>query len=98
MKDSGKSCKDAIICIKNYLISRRLKNKKISQVWNQTKTYLTDDERSLVVLLFKMMSNMGLEIDKDAYLDIVNADLSSMIEMKDFECVTMSVVDLVLKK
>ena len=44
------------------------------------------------------MSNIGLGLQKNVCLDIINSVLKSRIDYKDFNLATMSVLDLLLKK
>ena len=75
LKQSTRPCEEAVYCIKKYLVSRKGENTAQVNNLNKSKKYLTDDEESLVVSLTKMMSNMGLGIEKDTCLEIINACL-----------------------
>ena len=53
---------------------------------------LTSDEVKLLVQTCKLMFSMGLGIDPDTCLDIVNAIISKIIEQKHFWSVCRGVV------
>ena len=58
---------------------------------------LTDDEIALVVNTCKELSSMGLGIDEDTCLHVVNTILSERIELKKFKPVTRGVVSRIIK-
>ena len=59
---------------------------------------LTGDEIDLVVSTCSELSTMGLGIDEDTCLDVINTILSERINQKDFDEVTRDVVRRLLKK
>lgn len=81
---------------------QHLKTKKL-KVIEHTKSLvkmnkvLTDDKVALVVHTCKELSVMGLGIDKNTCLQVVNTILSERIDVKDFQEVTAGVVTHLLR-
>ena len=98
MKDEGKPWHCAMNAIKKHLNHRGEKSKNHLYKMSSSNRYLTNDEEKLVINMAKLMSTIGLGLEKQICLDIINAIIQSRIEMKDFKPATMSVLDLMIKK
>ena len=81
----------------NHLFKKKeAADEQIKQVHENNKV-LTEDEVALVVSTCKELSTMGLGIDEDTCLRVVNGIIQERVDKKDFLEVTRIVVSRILK-
>ena len=78
----------------------RVKKEKLNtplEYLHKGNKYLTDDEIEVLVNIAKLLGTMGMGIDRQVCLDIVNAIIQARIDRKNFKYVTKSVVEWMLR-
>ena len=68
--------------IQDYFSERKIVHKAQLKKISEDNSVLTDDEQMLVVKTCQLLSNMGLGIDWDTTLEVVNGVLAFRIEKK----------------
>ena len=84
--------------IQEYFSRRKIGQKSHLEKMIEDNSVLTDDEEMLVVKTCQLLSNMGLGIDRDTTLEVVNGILACRIEKKCFTPVTRGVITRLIKK
>ena len=82
----------------NYLVFRNNRLKKNVTKLHEENQYLTEDEEKTVVELCSLLSAMGLGMDVDTYLHVINGILKARVDEKDFVEATPKVVSRLLCK
>ena len=99
MKEKRKPLEFAISTLKLHLNVRKENLKASRNKLHESNEFLTEDETKLVINVAKLLRHMGMGmgIDSQIFLDIVNAVLGVRVQEKDFNMVTKSVVQRMLK-
>ena len=94
MKDNGESVDVAMKQLRLYLYQHKEKLKSSLDCLHADNEFMTEDETKLVINVAKLLGHMGMGIDTQVCLYIVNALLCVGFQEKDFQNVTKSVVKM----
>ena len=96
LRQNGASKSFALHRLLSHLDAKKKKSNEQLKNIHEGNKVLTDDEISLLVSTCKELSTMGLGIDEDTCLNVVNAILAERIELKNFMPVTRGVVKQII--
>ena len=97
MKQNGESVDVAMNTLRLHLNERNDRLKASLDSLHEKNECMTEDESNLVMNIAKLLGHMGMGIDTQVCLDIVNAVLRVRCQVKEFKMVTKSVVQRMLR-
>ena len=97
LRENGGSKSFALHKLVDYLNKKKEKSDQQLQEIHYSNQVLTTDETALVVNTCKELATMGLGIDEDTCVMVVNSILSERIDMMHFTPVTRGVVSRIIK-